>query len=526
MPRTSTGRGPDNRQPTPPDGVSPDCTQKGVAMAALGAPVDSPKKTAASWGKRYGLVLACAVGLAIWLSPVSGVTPTQHKLLSIFGGAIVLWVTLGVNFAVSIFFITCLLYFWVGNVAGQMKDGVLVRSTDFALSGFSAANLWLIVTGFVICIAMTNTGVAKRLLLHVVRAIGGRPFGAVMAASLTNFAIAPFTPSNTARALAMVPVVEGIAESYQVKAGESNFGRSLALSMAIANNITGSAFLTGTIPNVMFISAIIGAVGASVYTSWSYWALAAAPTNLLLLFFSGWFLLKMFPPEMTEIRGGLTRVESELAAMGPMSGAEKKAIVYFLIAVLLWATDRWHGLNATMIAFVVSSLIFMPRTGVLEWKDTQNALPWELYVYVGGVTTLSTALAQSKAVDVVFKNLFASFGLQRVPEFTLLMLLIGFTIFSHMCWSTTTSMTGVMAPIYVSIAQSMGFDVAKFCLPLAIMMAYALFFPFNTNGNIILLGTGYFTPNDLLKSSLPIGIVVWVAWLITALTWWRLIGLV
>jgi anion transporter len=324
----------------------------------------------------------------------------------------------------------------------------------------------------------------------------------------------------------MVPVVEGIAESYQVKPGESNFGRSLALSMAIANNITGSAFLTGTIPNVMFISAIIGAVGASVYTSWSYWALAAAPTNLLLLFFSGWFLLKMFPPEMTEIRGGLTRVEDELKGMGPMSGAEKKAIAYFMIAVLLWATDRWHGLNATMIAFVVSSLIFMPRTGVLEWKETQNALPWELYVYVGGVTTLSTALAQSKAVDVVFKNLFASLGLQRVPEFTLLMLLIGFTIFSHMWWSTTTSMTGVMAPIYVSIAQSMGFDVAKFCLPLAIMMAYALFFPFNTNGNIIMLGTGYFTPNDLLKSSLPIGIVVWVAWLITALTWWRLIGLV
>ena len=484
------------------------------------------KRAREPWGKRYGLLLALAVGVAIWLYPAAGVTPTQHKLLSIFGGAIALWVTLGVNFAVSIFSITCLLYFWVGNVTGQVKDGTLVRSTDFALSGFSAANLWLIVTGFVICIAMTNTGVAKRLLLHVVRAIGRRPFGAVMAASLTNYVIAPFTPSNTARALAMVPVVEGIAQSYQVKPGESNFGRALALSMAIANNITGSAFLTGTIPNVMFISAIIGAVGASMYTSWSYWALAAAPTNLLLLFFSGWFLLKLFPPEMSEIRGGLGRVEDELKAMGPMTVAEKKAILYFLIAVALWATDRLHGLNATMIAFVVSSLIFMPKAGVLEWKETQNSLPWELFVYVGGVTTLSTALAQSKSVDVVFKSLFASLGLQKVPEFTLLMLLIGFTIFSHMCWSTTTSMTGVMAPIYVSIAQSMGFEVAKFCLPLAIMMAYALFFPFNTNGNIIMLGTGYFTPNDLLKSSVVIGIVVWVAWLITALTWWHFIGLV
>ncbi len=348
------------------------------------------------WNRRYGLLISVLLGAAIWFSPIAGVTPTQHKLLSVFGGAIALWVTLGVNFAVSIFFLTCFLYFWVGNATGQMKDGVLVRSTDFALSGFSAANLWLIVTGFVICIAMTNTGVAKRLLLHVVRTMGRRPFGAVMAASLTNYIIAPFTPSNTARALAMVPVVEGIAQSYQVKPGESNFGRSLALSMAVANNITGSAFLTGTIPNVMFISAIIGAVGASVYTSWSFWALAAAPTNLILLFFSGWFLLKMFPPEMTEIRGGLGRIEDELKRMGPMTIAEKKAIAYFLIAVALWATDRWHGLNATMIAFVVSSLIFMPRAGVLEWKETQHALPWELVVYVGGVTTLSTALAQSE----------------------------------------------------------------------------------------------------------------------------------
>ena len=491
-----------------------------MASEQAGKPVRLP------WNKRYGLLISVLLGAAIWLYPIAGVTPTQHKLLSIFGGAIALWVTLGVNFAVSIFFLTCFLYFWVGNPTGQMKDGVLVRSTDFALSGFSAANLWLIVTGFVICIAMTNTGVAKRLLLHVVRAMGRRPFGAVMAASLTNYVIAPFTPSNTARALAMVPVVEGIAQSYQVKPGESNFGRALALSMAVANNITGSAFLTGTIPNVMFISAIIGAVGASVYTSWSFWALAAAPTNFVLLFFSGWFLLKMFPPEMKEIQGGLGRIEDELKAMGPMTTAEKKAIAYFLFAVALWATDRFHGLNATMIAFVVSSLIFMPKIGVLEWKETHHALPWELVVYVGGVTTLSTALAQSKAVDVVFKNLFASLGLQQVPQFPLLMLLIGFTIFSHMCWSTTTSMTGVMAPIYISLAQSMGFDVAKFCLPLAIMMAYALFFPFNTNGNIIMMGTGYFTPNDLLKSSLVIGIVVWIAWFITALTWWRFIGLV
>ena len=113
-------------------------------------------------------------------------------------------------------------------------------------------------------------------------------------------------------------------------------------------------------------------------------------------------------------------------------------------------------------------MIYLPKLGVLDWKQTQNSLPWELFMFVGGVTTLGNALAQTKAVAVVINSLFASLGLQNVSEFWLLMLLIGFTIFSHIWWSTTTSMTGVMAPIYIGIAQSMGYDVARFCVPLAL----------------------------------------------------------
>jgi anion transporter len=456
----------------------------------------------------------------------AGISVTQHKVLSIFAAAVTLWVTIGVNFAVTSLLITTMLYFWVGNATGAMKNGALVRNPEFAISGFTANSPpWLILTGFVISVAMVNTGVAKRLLLHVVRAIGRRPLGAIIAASFTNYVIAPFTPSNTARALAMVPVVEGVAESYQIKRGESNFGRALTLAMAFANNITASAFLTGTIANLMFIASIVAAVGPSKFTTWGFWALAAAPTNLILLLLVCWYLVKLFPPEMKEITGGMKRIDSDLAAMGPMTAAEKKAISYFLLAIALWASDQFHGLNPTMVAFLVSSLLYLPKLGVLDWRQTQNSLPWELFMFVGGVTTLGNALAQTKSVAVVINSVFASLGLRNVSEFWLLMLLIGFTIFSHVWWSTTTSMTGVMAPIYIGIAQSMGYDVAKFCVPLAFMVAYALFLPFNTNGNMIMMNTGYFSANELLKSSIPIGIIVWLAWIITALTWWRFIGL-
>ena len=478
------------------------------------------------WGKKYGLALALAVGVAIWLLPMpAGLSVTQHKLLAVFGGAVVAWITIGVNFAVSTFFIISLLYFWVGNATGKMVKGALVRDAGFAVSGFASPALWLLVTGFVISIAMTKSGVAKRLALYMMQAFGRTPAGAIFASMLANFVIAPLTPSNTARTAAMLPIIEGIAEAYKAVPGKSNFGRALALSAAFTSNITGSAFLTGTIPNPVAIGMIAAAAGTSVFTTWSYWAIAAVPTNIIILAACGWLLLKMFPPEVKALPGGLDYIRQELAAMGPMSVREKKAIAYFLLALALWSTDFYHSFNSTMVAFFVSLLIFLPKIGVLDWKETEKSLPWELFVYFGGVLTLSDALMKTKAFEWLIKNALAGLGLQGVGMMPLLIILLGFSIFSHAIWSTTTAMTGVMIPIYIGLAQVMGFDVVSFVLPLSIMMAYALFLPFNTMGNIILFGTGYYTVGEQLKSSIVLGLIIWALWIATAFTWWKFIGL-
>ncbi|EAX48803.1 anion transporter [Thermosinus carboxydivorans Nor1] len=479
------------------------------------------------WGKKYGLIAAILTGLAIWAIPTpASMTVTQHKLLAIFGGAVVAWITIGINFAVSTFAIITLLYFWVGNPDGKLdKAGNLIRNADFAVGGFASSSLWLLVTGFVISIAMTKSGVAKRLALYMMRIWGRTPAGAVYASMLANFLIAPLTPSNTARTAAMLPIVEGIAEAYRAVPGRSNFGKALMLAGTFTSNITGSAFLTGTIPNPVAVGMIAAAAGASVYTTWSYWALAAVPTNIIILYLTGRLLLKMYPPEVAALPGGVEYIKQELAAMGPMSVREKKAILYFFIALVLWSTDIFHKFNSTMVAFLVSLLIFMPKIGVLDWKETEKSLPWELFVYFGGVLTLSGALMKTKAFEWLIKTLLAALGLQNIPMMPLLIILIGFSIFSHVIWSTTTAMAGVMIPIYIGLAQTLGFNVVAFVLPLAIMMAYALFLPFNTMGNIIMFGTGYYTVTEQIKSSAVLALIIWGLWIVTAFTWWKWIGL-
>ena len=478
-----------------------------------------------SAAKKYGLIIGIIVGVLIWILPTpDGMNITQHKLLSLFGGLVVLWVTIGVNFAVSSFIGVTALYFWVGNATGAMKNGALVHDPNFAVNGFASPALWLLVTGFVISIAMTRTGVAKRLALHMMRLFGQTPAGAIFALMIANLAISPVTPSNTARQAAMLPIVEGIAEAYQVERGKSNFGKALALAATYANNITGGAFLTATIPNPVSI-ALIGAVaGVSVFTTWSWWATLALPTSILVLIATGIIVLKMFPPEVKAIPGGVSYIRQELAKMGPMATAEKKAILYFLIALALWSTDSIHKFNSTMVAFLVSALIFLPKIGVLEWKETEKAIPWELFVYFGGVITLSDALMKAKAFEWVIKHTLAFMGLDGMSMMTMVIIMLGFTIFSHVIWSTTTAMMGVMVPIYIGLAQAMHFDVVQFVLPMSIVMAYAFFLPFNTMGNIIMFGANYYTVGDQVKSSVVIGLVSWGLWVVTVLTWWKVVG--
>ena len=73
------------------------------------------------YGKKYGTIVAVAVALLVWLLPTpDGMNITQHKLLSIFSGAVVLWITLSVSVATSSFIIVSLLYFWVGNAEGTV----------------------------------------------------------------------------------------------------------------------------------------------------------------------------------------------------------------------------------------------------------------------------------------------------------------------------------------------------------------------------------------------------------------------
>src|SRR5258708_2236908 len=80
--------------------------------------------------------------------------------------------------------------------------GMLLRlfTVQDALSGFSNVTVWLIVAAFLFARGFVQTRLGERIAYTIVRRVGRSPLRLGYSLALADLAMAPMTPSNTARA--------------------------------------------------------------------------------------------------------------------------------------------------------------------------------------------------------------------------------------------------------------------------------------------------------------------------------------
>jgi di/tricarboxylate transporter len=62
----------------------------------------------------------------------------------------------------------------------------------------------------------------------------------------------------------------------------------------------------------------------------------------------------------------MERLREEYRKLGKLSKSELKAIVIFVLILGFWATDRYHGISATAVAFVGAIIALLPRIGIVK----------------------------------------------------------------------------------------------------------------------------------------------------------------
>ena len=85
------------------------------------------------------------------------------------------------------------------------------------------------------------------------------------------------------------------------------------------------------------------------------------------------------------------RLARQLALLGPMSAAEKGALVGFLFFLLGAATSDWHHVSAAWIAgFLLVGLLLM---GLFSKKDFQQKIDWPMIFFLLSLDGLSRSIS-------------------------------------------------------------------------------------------------------------------------------------
>lgn len=438
----------------------------------------------------------------------------NYAMLAIFVASIILWITEAIpNYLTSLFVIL-----------GIVLTGVTSQKEAFAQLGHPV--MWLNILSFILASMLVKTKVAKRLALWFIIRFGKSATGIFLSFIVINLILSAFISATTVKAAILLPIFMIVAAIYGASNGHrNNFGRNLVLQNLFQVNVGASAFLTGSGASLLAYSLIIGATGDTGY-GYSDRLWISFPLALILLLI-GWIVGTkiIFPISKEEskpsIEGGMDRLKEELAAMGKMTLDEYKAVFIFVGVLILWATDKLHGIDATTVAFIGAVIALLPKIGVVKWNDVD--IPWHLMLFSAGAYAIGVGLNVTGIPNTLVDSAFSAMGVAAdTPFWVFYLLLTGMMLFSGLLFQSKTIRTMIFVPIAIGIAQKYGFEVMSLAIPVSLLIEHVYVLPFNSKPAALLYTTNQYSWSDTFKFGIVMMLIAWVMiiiWGQTVLHW-------
>lgn len=479
----------------------------------------------------WGLLLATAVLLAILLLPTpTGLSVAGHRMLGVFGFAVIVWVTEALDYAVSAVVISALMAFFLGISPTIANPNVLigtVQGLTIAMSGFGNTALTLVAAALFLAAAMTITSLDRRIALVILARVGTRTNRIVIGAIVVSTVLAFLVPSATARAAAVIPIMMGVILAFGVDK-KSRFAGLLMITTVQAVSIWNVGIKTAAAQNMVAIGFIQKMLGHDI--TWLSWLVAAAPFSILMSIGLYFIMMTMMPPEAKEIPGGHSTVTKSLTELGPMTGKQGRLLAVSLILLCFWATEGvLHSFDSSTTTTIAVALLFLPGVGVMDWKTVNPLIPWGTIVLFGVGISLGTALLQTQAAQWLANLIVDWFGLNQLPSLTILAVMAAFLVIVHLGFASATALASSLIPIVIAVLQKVqtpGINVLGMTLVLQFVVSFGFILPVNSPQGMVAYGTETFLVRDFVRTGIAITVLAYLLTLLLGATYWRWLGYV
>jgi L-tartrate/succinate antiporter len=481
-------------------GTGNDVGGQGGAGATGGRP--------ASRDTRWRVLVPIGAGAALAVLPVpAGLTPSAWHYFALFA-AVVIGLVLEPVPAAGVGFIGMAVAAATRLAAPDPAD-----SLKIALSGFANGTVWLVFSAFMLSLGYERTGLGKRIALQLVRRLGGSTLGLGYAVMFSDLALAPFTPSNTARSAGTIfPIIRNIPSLYGSEPGPTarRIGGYVIYTAFAATAVTSSMFPTALAPNLLALGLVADTIGYRF--SMGEWLVGFLPVGLVLVLALPWFIYKIYPPSITdstEVRGWAV---AELREMGGVSRGEITMACLALLAVGLWIFGA-AVMEAATVALVVISLMLL--LGVVSWQEvTAHKDAWNVLALLATLFGLADGLNKVGFVAWFAKGSAAA--LIGLPPAAVMAALVAVFFLVHYMFASITAHVAAVLPVVLAAGAAVPGMPVK---PFALLLCYSLgvmgiLTPYATGPAPVFYASGYVSRKAFWTLGLVLGLVFLTALLV------------
>ncbi|GKX52429.1 SLC13 family permease [Budvicia aquatica] len=253
-----------------------------------------------------------------------------------------------------------------------------------AFGAFSTPAWWLVVGAMVLAAAVAKCGLLKRIALTMMTKFPVTYRWQTFSLLLTGTVVSPLIPSGTVKATLMSPFALSISDSLGLPR-RSNGATGLFIAMFLSIGLAMPALISATFINYV----ILGALGDQYSVSYLMWLVASLPW-LILTLLVGYILIQiLYRVETAAITATNEALLAEKNNLGPMSRDEKITTVVLVLCLILWVTERMHGISAASVTLVATAVLCV--TNVVDRVTFRSRITWDAIIFLGCAVSMTTA---------------------------------------------------------------------------------------------------------------------------------------
>lgn len=449
-----------------------------------------------------------------------------QRLLATLVVIMYIWVTGCMNLPTSALLLLVLSTLSITDFTGTVKGGLgMDKALTASLGGFTGSVPITVIAGTALAAIIKSSGLAERVVYRIMKLVAGKsgkatPSKILGALFLADIPASLMMPSATGRCALYMSVAEGLEEPYEFATLESGkkinpFQKAVWIAVALIPVVMGGAFLTGAEATIM-----AGGLIAETTMIPQYWGFVFAMMFIpaLLVMWLSWYVLKkIFPSTVTDVK--LSFIDEKIKSLGKMTFKEKYSLVVLISMIILFLTDKYHGIPATLVLIIAAVVLFLPSVGPGNWKKEGKQIAWDGYFIIGAALGFSSLLTKHKVMDF-FAGKIATLGIHGF--FLALVIMIAITLIVRLGIASITSAAALLVPFSMIFGQGAGLiptQLVTLAWVTYVFCRISFFLPHQGAQFIMTTGTGFYEKADLIKAAsyiTPGAVAIYLIWSMVA----------